>query len=97
MAFMNGAGRYNDHATRVLRETGAAYVMLIVVGGTLGDGTAVQGSLDEIIATPHRLRVLAATIEKQIAKTDDNVRPMTATLVQLDPQEIARRAKSGFG
>lgn len=97
MGFLNGAGRYNEHATRIMQETGAQYVMVIVVGGAVGDGMAVQGQLEQIINTPGRLRRLATLVEKQIAAVDEGSKPMPVTVTALDPREIVRRAKTASG
>jgi hypothetical protein len=66
---MNGPGKYDDLATVVRRDARAAGVLVIVFGGTKGDGFSAQLPLDLLITVPAILRDVADQIDKQIQKS----------------------------
>ena len=63
----NGPGKYDLECQRVVDETGASCVVLIVVGGDRGDGFAVTGEGHEIARLPGVLESMAQQIRAQSA------------------------------
>lgn len=64
----NGPGKYDAECTRVRDATNADGVILIVIGGTLGQGFSVQAPLEVIARLPETLRDVANQIERQLRK-----------------------------
>jgi hypothetical protein len=61
----NGPGKYDWLATRVRTDAEAGLVAVIVIGGTLGDGFAVQGSLELVRQLPELLEAMARNIRAE--------------------------------
>lgn len=62
-----GPGKYDDEATAVREATGAAGVVLIVLGGGKGSGFSVQTKAKFLLRKlPSILRGLAAEIEHDV-------------------------------
>lgn len=62
-ASVNGPGRYDDVCTAAREQTGAAGVVLLVIGGRVGSGFSVQALPEITAALPELLRNVAAEIE----------------------------------
>lgn len=60
---LNGPGKYDDVLTMARERTGGS-VVLLVIGGHLGGGFAVQASASVISALPTLLRDMADEIER---------------------------------
>ena len=58
-----GPGKYDDLATIVREQTNAQAVIVVVIGGTLGNGFSVQAREGVVLKIPALLRMLANTIE----------------------------------
>jgi hypothetical protein len=58
-----GPGKYDDVATLVRERTNAAGVILIVIGGYLGQGFAIQATPEVTLNLPEMLRDMANQIE----------------------------------
>jgi hypothetical protein len=65
---MIGAGKYDAEATRIREATGALGVVVIVVGGRLGEGMAVQATLPILKTLPDALEHVAAQIRADLAR-----------------------------
>ena len=63
---MMGPGKYDEEATLVMEKTNAQGVILIVIGGTKGEGFAVQATLQVTLALPSMLRNIADQVEKDL-------------------------------
>lgn len=60
-----GPGKYDDVATKVMEETSAESVVLVIVGGKLGAGCSIKiGSALARRALPGILRAVADDIER---------------------------------
>ncbi len=66
-----GPGKYDDFATRVMEETAAAGVVVIVIAGKAGSGFSVQGPLPVQRSLPAMLRFLADQIENDLPAMPD--------------------------
>ncbi len=62
-----GPGKYDDLATLVRERAKAQGVIVMVIGGALGSGFAVQGSAELTANLPALLREIADGIERDIA------------------------------
>ena len=58
-----GPGKYDDLATVVLERADAQGVIVLVIGGTLGNGFSVQATAGVTLLMPALLRMLADNIE----------------------------------
>lgn len=67
----NGPGKYDEVCTVARELSGALGVVLIVKGGTQGDGFSVQAPLDLILGLPHALRDVANKIEAEIQREQE--------------------------
>jgi hypothetical protein len=65
---MIGPGVYNKQCTKVLEETEAEGVVLLVIDGKHGSGFSCQGDLGIQLALPALLRGMADDIEEQHKK-----------------------------
>ncbi len=66
----HGPGKYDDEATAAREATGAAAVVLIVLGGRKGEGFAVQATSPALVAKlPALLRSMAEQIDADLANT----------------------------
>lgn len=80
--YTRGDTKYNEVAQRMLEQTGARNVALLIEAGRKGDGFAVQGDLTFILALPERLRYMASNIERRVAKAGaEEIRPFTGSIV----------------
>lgn len=58
-----GPGIYDDHATRIMRQTRAEGVILLVLRGNLGSGFSAQLTTEGLMGMPEMLRRMADQIE----------------------------------
>ncbi len=63
----NGPGKYNDIATEIRERTKARGIILIIVGGTQGQGFAVQGDALSLAIMPQAIRHVADQMDKDFA------------------------------
>jgi hypothetical protein len=59
-----GPGRYDDHAERILKETEAEAVLVLVVKGNKGSGFSCKAPIAITLMLPAILRRLAQDIEE---------------------------------
>ena len=60
---MLGAGKYDQLCTYVREQAGAQGALLLVLGGTKGNGFSLQADLVTTLRLPEILRELATKIE----------------------------------
>lgn len=63
-----GPGRYDDLATYCREMSDASGVVVLVIGGTAGNGFSVQGELHTLAGLPAMLEDLAREIRKDLAE-----------------------------
>ena len=63
---MIGPGRYDDEATMVMERVKAQGVILIVVGGSKGEGFACQATFPTMLQLPAMLRSIADQIDADL-------------------------------
>jgi len=63
---MFGAGKFDEHATRIREATDADGVIVMVLGGKLGSGFSVQAPLPIQAMLPELLTDLAANIKRDL-------------------------------
>jgi len=68
---MIGPGKYDDETMRLLRETRALGVVVLVVGGDRGHGFSVVAPGHILSELPALLRGVADGIERDYAKVAD--------------------------
>lgn len=61
-----GGGKYDGFADVLRRHTGADGVVLLILGGFLGQGFTVQGTEEVVRALPKMLREIADQVEKDL-------------------------------
>jgi hypothetical protein len=67
-----GGGKYEEACARAREETGAAAVLLVVIGGKLGSGFSVATLTPELLASfPRLLRDVADGIERDSRDSRD--------------------------
>jgi hypothetical protein len=59
-----GPGKYDDLCTEIRERTKASGVLLIVIGGTKGQGFACQADLITTVMLPQLLESVAADIRR---------------------------------
>lgn len=59
-----GPGKYDPECTELREQTKAQGVILMVFGGTKGDGFSCQASPELTLALPRILRCIASDIEE---------------------------------
>jgi hypothetical protein len=62
-----GGGKYDGFTTTIREATGADGVVLMVLGGVMGQGFSVQGTEKVVRALPEMLREIADQIEGDMA------------------------------
>lgn len=62
-----GPGKYDDLCTDVRERSKAHFAAVIIVGGELGSGFAVQGDMATQLALPDMLEKMARDIRQDIA------------------------------
>lgn len=60
----NGSGKYDDLCTEVRQKSGAEGVIVIVLGGHLGNGFSVQADVDTLARIPDLLESVAKQIRQ---------------------------------
>jgi hypothetical protein len=65
---MIGPGKYNELVTVLKKTTEAKGVLLIVIGGRLGDGFSVQANPELAAELPAILRIAADDMEEDFGK-----------------------------
>lgn len=58
-----GPGAYDEETTMVMKRTKAHAVILIVIGGTKGEGFSIQSTPEVILKLPVLLRDIADQID----------------------------------
>jgi len=61
-----GAGKYDDEAVEVLKETEGRGVLLMVFEGKRGSGFSFVGDINIILKVPEILRQVASEIERDL-------------------------------
>ena len=62
---MIGPGRYDDYAQRILDDTKARLVLVLVVEGSRGSGMSMKATVTDTLMLPVILRRLARDIEQE--------------------------------
>lgn len=63
-----GPGKYDEEASMVQQITGAAGVILIIIGGDKGEGFSVQATLPVTLALPQMLRNIADELASDVER-----------------------------
>jgi hypothetical protein len=67
----DGPGKYDAEAEQVLARVDADGVVLLVMGGTKGNGFAVKGTWEAMATMPEILRNAARWIERDLTRGPD--------------------------
>lgn len=61
---MFGKGKYDEQCLKVMQETGAHTVFMVILGGDKGSGIPCKASYEGILDLPEILRKTADAMEK---------------------------------
>jgi len=68
-----GAGKYDQVCTDIIKQTNADGAVVIIIGGPLSGGLSVQVTEQALRWLPTLLRNVAVQVEEDIAKIDAGV------------------------